>query len=86
MGSGLGKNKNHMKPYLRTKKEDEAYLWGIRHGVKISPFAASKTDWWIDIEVKDQKNRSPKTYDGKTVWPKVFELYQFYYDKYNKKL
>ena len=51
MGSGLGKNKNHMKTYLRTRKEDEAYLWGIRHGVKISPFAASKTDWWIDIEV-----------------------------------
>lgn len=84
MGSGLKKKKaEQMTAVLRNKEEEKAFLWGLRNGVHISPFAASESKWWIDIEVKGEKVRSPGTYDGKTIWKKVFELYLFYFNKYN---
>jgi hypothetical protein len=86
MGSGLKKGKKQMKSYLRTTEEDKAYLWGVRNGLKISPFAHSATEWWIDVEFKDRKKRSPIKYGSKEIWPKIFELYKFYYDKHHREI
>lgn len=86
MGSGLKKKKaEEMKPILRNKEQEQAYRWGLKNKVYISPFAASSTEWWIDINVNDKEIRSPIKYSGKDIWEKIFELYIFYFNKYNKK-
>ena len=63
----------------------EAYRWCINNGIKIGPFAASNDrdnfHWWIDVEVNNVKRRSPKTYNGRELNNKIFELYRFYYNK-----
>ena len=68
-----------------TDEDTEAYLWCVKNGIKISPWAASSDrdnyHYWIDVEVNGVKRRSPKTYNGRELNNKIFELYRFYYDK-----
>lgn len=78
------KHVNQMKSYLRTADEEKARIWCIRNGIYISPFADNPSEWWIDITIKDRNSRSPKKYTGKEIWPKVYELYKFYYDKHRR--
>ena len=78
------KRTNQMKDYIRTAGEAEAMIWCIRNGIFISPLADSSSEWWIDITIGDKSTRSPKKYVGKEIWPKVYELYKFYYDKHRR--
>ena len=52
--------------------------------VEAYKFADNPSEWWIDITIKDRNSRSPKKYTGKEIWPKVYELYKFYYDKHRR--
>ena len=36
---------------------------------------------WIEVNANGRKQRSPNTYGPTELWPKVMELYKFYYDK-----
>ena len=36
---------------------------------------------WIEVNINGRKQRSPNTYGPTELWPKVMELYKFYYDK-----
>lgn len=89
MGSGLkkrrGKYFNPMPDYTRSELENNAYLWCIRNDIKISPFAVLNSEprkWWVDVEAKEKVKRSPYQYDENQIWPKIFELYVFYFQKY----
>jgi len=89
MGSGLKKKKsrffNPMPDYLRDELENNAYIWCIKNDIKIAPFAVLNSEprkWWIDVDAKGKKTRSPYQYDENQIWPKLFELYVFYYKKY----
>jgi len=89
MGSGLSKKKRGffkpMLPYQRSDLENNAYLWCIRNGIKIAPFAVAGSEprkWWVDVNAKGKVKRSPYQYDEHQIWPKIFELYVFYYEKY----
>jgi len=66
----------------------KAYSWCISHGVTIRPFACApgykNRHWDIEVTVNKKKVMSPKSYLPDELWGKVFELYKFYYDKYNK--
>ena len=79
------KRKSNIVPPEWTEKDTEAFLWCIRNGIKIGPLAASNDmdncHYWIDVEVNGGKRRSPKTYNGRELNKKIFELYRFYYDK-----
>ena len=79
------KRKSNIVPPEWTNKDTEAFLWCIRNGIKIGPLAASNDidnfHYWIDVEVNGIKRRSPKTYNGRELNKKIFELYRFYYDK-----
>ena len=90
MGSGLTKKKRgFFKPmlhYNRSDLENNAYLWCIRNGIKIAPFAVAGSEprkWWVDVNAKGKVKRSPYQYDETQIWPKIFELYVFYYEKYS---
>lgn len=75
-----------MPSYLRSPEEEVAYQWCIKNEIKIAPHAASSSkqndEWWIDIEAKNLKKRSPYKYNRDQIWSKIFELYVFYYKKY----
>ncbi len=90
MGSGLSKKKRGffkpMLPYNRSDLENNAYLWCVRNNIAIVPFAVLNSEprkWWIDVKAKDKVKRSPYQYDDYQIWPKIFELYVFYYEKYS---
>lgn len=89
MGSGLSKKKKgFFKPmplYNRSDLENNAYLWCVRNDIAISPFAVAGSEprkWWVDVKAKNKVKRSPYQYDEHQIWPKIFELYVFYYEKY----
>ncbi len=89
MGSGLSKKKKGffkpMLPYNRSDLENNAYLWCVRNNIAISPFAVAGSEprkWWVDVKANNKVKRSPYQYDEHQIWPKIFELYVFYYEKY----
>ena len=89
MGSALTRKKRGffkpMLPYNRSDLENNAYLWCVRNNIAIAPFAVLNSEprkWWIDVKAKDKVKRSPYQYDDYQIWPKIFELYVFYYEKY----
>ena len=67
------------------KENTEAYRWCIKHGVKIYSVPCGKgfnnKTCWIEVNANGRKQRSPNTYGPTELWPKVMELYKFYYDK-----
>ena len=79
------KRKSKIVPAEWTDEDRIAYHWCVNNGIKIGPFAASNDrdnfHWWIDVEVNGVKRRSPKTYYGRELNNKIFELYRFYYNK-----
>ena len=79
------KRRSKIVPPDWTDENSKAYRWCINNGIKISPWAASSErdnyHYWIDVEVNGVKRRSPKTYNGRELNSKIFELYKFYYDK-----
>lgn len=90
MGSALTKKKRgFFKPmlyYNRSDLENNAYLWCVRNNIAIAPFAVLNSEprkWWIDVRAKDKVKRSPYQYDDYQIWPKIFELYVFYFEKYS---
>ena len=72
--------------YVATDKDNEAYNWCIKNGIKISPTAYSEGAWWLDIENNGKINRSPKKFIKTIVWEKMYEYYNYYYDKYKKQI
>ena len=65
----------------------KAYTWCINHGVTIGILATAPGfycgSWEIEITANGKKVKSPKEYNKNEIWDKVFELYRFYYNKYN---
>ena len=68
-------------------KNLEAYSWCVNHGVTIGCFATTpgfgNRTWQIEVTANGKKILSPKEYGVDDLYPKVFELYKFYYNKYN---
>jgi len=66
----------------------KSYSWCINHDVKIGAFATTQgykcRTWVIEVTVNGKSITSPKEYGPEELYPKIFELYRFYYDKYNK--
>ena len=66
----------------------KSYAWCLKKGIYISAFACSaglgNKSWTIEVEVNGKKQTSPREYGPTELYPKMFELYKFYYKKYNK--
>jgi len=69
------------------KKDFEAYRWCINNGIYISPYCKENfVSWYIDIEINGKLNRSPKFFNERELWEKIFEYYKYYYNKYEQKI
>jgi|TARA_R110000803_G_scaffold37040_2_gene79739 hypothetical protein len=81
---GIGKTIDWKQPFWN-KENTAAYSWCIKHGIKIYSVPCGKgfnnKTCWIEVNVNGRKQQSPKTYGPTELWPKVMELYKFYYDK-----
>ena len=64
----------------------EAYRWCINNGIYISPFATGDATWYIEIKINGKTNRSPDVYSKTAIWIKMYEFYEYYYNKYEKRL
>ena len=77
------RNKKQKEKYSYDKKDFEAYRWCINNGIYISPYCKENfVSWYIDIEINGRVNRSPKFFNEKELWEKIFEYYKYYYKKY----
>lgn len=73
-----------MGEYIVSDKDIEAYRWCIKNDIKISPTAKTQGSWWLDIVNKGVINRSPQAFIKGVIWQKMYEYYNYYYDKYKK--
>jgi len=76
-----------MTPPEWTKEERTAFVWCITNNIKIRPEAVNSgynEEWKIIISINDSIIVSPKHYGPKELYPKMLELYKFYYNKYNE--
>jgi hypothetical protein len=73
-----------MGEYMPSINDTKAYHWCIKNGIFISPTAKTEGAWWLDIENQGNINRSPKTFTKTAIWEKMYEYYNYYYDKYKK--
>jgi hypothetical protein len=69
---------------MADNSERKAMQWCINNKIKISPFAHSTYEWYIDIEINGKKNRSPYLYVKVQIWQEIFKFYKYYYKKYGK--
>ena len=85
MGSGFKKKDSiDMGNYVATDKEQAAYLWCIKNGIKISPTAKSNKEWYLTIDVNSKVARSPITYEKVEIWKQLYKFYLYYYNKHYK--
>ena len=81
------------RPSIKMKPPDwsdpetmKAYSWCLDHGITIGMFATSpgfgNRHWEIEITIDNKKKKSPREYGPDELYPKVFELYKYYYNKY----
>jgi hypothetical protein len=84
---GISKATNVTPPDWNDPLNAIARIWCIENGVEISIFATSpgygNRHWVLEVNINGQKIRSPKEYGPYELYSKVFELYKFYYNKYN---
>lgn len=78
--------KKKIQHYNFNAQEYEAYKWCINNDILIAPFAKSDVEWWIEINNKGKLHRSPEFYSHKDLWPKIFEFYLYYFEKYANKI
>ncbi len=75
-----------MGEHMPDKFETQAWLWCLRNDILISPFAITEGRWGMVIKNKGVNNKDPKTYTKGDVWPKMYEYYKYYYNKYENKI
>jgi len=83
---GIKKSPWNMGDYRPSKTELSAYRWCIRNDILISPVAIRKSRWTIEISNKGNVNTDPNDYKKIDIWVKVYEYYEFYYNKYANKI
>ncbi len=70
-----------------TEEERTAFVWCITNDIKISPdpVKSGYNEYFkIIIKINGSVIVSPKQYGPKELYPKMLEIYKFYYNKYNE--
>jgi len=75
-----------MGDFTPDKYEVEAWVWCIRNQIFISPIAINEGRWGLVIKNKGIENTDPNTYTKGDVWPKMYEYYKHYFNKYENKI
>lgn len=69
--------------YNPTKEEEQASLYCIRKGIRVSPKGVFKQKvWHIDVSLDGTTwHTSPDTYTEEELWPKYYSVCMYYYNK-----
>jgi len=85
----MAKKQTWMPQYQLSDDEFKWYKFCVDKGIIISPIAATKgpspKEWKIGISFMPnykKVNLTPSTYDENIIWPEMFKLMKYYYDKY----
>jgi hypothetical protein len=79
------KKASMMGYYNSDENDEEARMWCNKNGIRIYPkptIRGTPTKWWLIIEVSQRVNQSPEEYPRNKVWQKMYEYYNYYYNKY----
>jgi hypothetical protein len=76
--------------FYRSEEEFEAMRWCIKNNIIISPLAATPgngpQNFWIEISIKGNVNKSPNTFHAKEVYPQIYKYYKYYYEKHRNRI
>lgn len=76
--------------FYRSEEEFEAMRWCIKNNIIISPLAATSgngpQNFWIEISIKGNVNKSPNTFHAKEVYPQIYKYYKYYYEKHRNRI
>ena len=71
-----------------TIEDKKAYNWCINHGVYIGALATipgyDNASWKVRIVANNKEMISPGEYNKREIYPKIFELYRYYYKQNTK--
>tara|TARA_R110002073_G_scaffold183616_1_gene341850 strand:+ start:239 stop:502 length:264 start_codon:yes stop_codon:yes gene_type:complete len=74
--------------FFRTEQDFKAMRWCLKRGIKIGPLAAvpgyGPQKFYIEIEVKGKRSRTPDIFHGTEVWQQIYKYYNYYYEKRGK--
>lgn len=60
----------------------KAQQYCFNNDIYVYPIAVSKSQWNIEISIRGKKpSRSKETYTSKTLNNKIWELYEYFYNK-----
>jgi len=83
------KKSKPMPAYIPTDEELEWRLFCNRNNIRISPYgiANDQNHWKICINLGPYKrgekcNFAPHIYDREQIWPELYKMCKYYYDKY----
>ena len=80
------RKKNYtMGDYLPSDYEVEAYLWGVRNGLRIAPKRIpNRNAWYAEIFLKGKWNHNGEEFGPKDIWIQIYNYYIYYYEKRTK--
>jgi len=52
-------------------------------GVSVMPDWQTASDWIVEVRINDKRHEDPGRYNAEAAVNKMYEYYEYYYDKYN---
>jgi|TARA_X000001316_G_C922351_1_gene37524 hypothetical protein len=78
-----------MPSYIPSEEEEKWKLFCTRNNIRISPYGikGDENHWRICINLGPYKrgeecNFAPHIYDRNQIWPELYKMCKYYYDKY----
>ncbi len=78
----MAKKGVNMGDHMPTTANFKHMQWCLKNNIKISPFAYSTFEWYIDININGKINRSPRVFKKTEIWENIHNYYKYYYDKH----
>ena len=78
----MAKKGVNMGYHMPTTANFKHMQWCLKNNIKISPFAHSTFEWYIDININGKINRSPQVFKKTEIWENIHNYYKYYYDKH----
>jgi hypothetical protein len=75
-------------PFATMPENTKAHMWCFKNNIFITPVEAGYKArmWYLEIRLGSKTFKSPEKYGPTDVWEKMYEFYNYYYKKYEKKI
>ena len=77
------RRRNDLWDYKPTDKDMDAVAWCMRNGIFVSLLPANKfaSSFYIEISVQGKMHKSPNSFNASVSTEKLYEYYNYYYNK-----